>query len=84
MANIASRINDDKTAMNRKKKPKNQLLFDLQMKYKELYDEVTKIISGKKGSKHVWIPMAKSIVKNLLNCWKAKGEILCQSAAKPL
>lgn len=50
MANIASRINDDKTAMNRKKKPKNQLLFDLQMKYKELYDEVTKIISGKKGS----------------------------------
>lgn len=50
MANIAAKINDDKTLMNRKKKPKNQLLFDLQMKYKELYDEVTKIISGKKGS----------------------------------
>ena len=50
MANIAARINDDKTAMNRKKKPKNQLLFDLQMKYRELYDEIRKIISGKKGS----------------------------------
>lgn len=50
MANIAARINDDKTMMNRKKKPKNQLLFDLQMKYKELYDEVTKILSGKKGT----------------------------------
>ena len=51
MANLAARINDDRTAMNRKRKPKNNLLFDLQMKYKELYDEINKIISGKKGSK---------------------------------
>lgn len=50
MANLAARINDDRTAMNRKRKPKNNLLFDLQMKYKELYDEINKIISGKKGS----------------------------------
>lgn len=50
IANLAARINDDKTKMNREKKPKNQLLFDMQMKYKELYTELTKIISGKKGS----------------------------------
>lgn len=50
MANIAAKINDDKTKMNRARKPKNQLLFDLQMKFKELYDEIVKIMSGKKGS----------------------------------
>jgi len=78
MANIAARINDDKTAMNRKKKPKNQLLFDLQMKYRELYDEIRKIISGKKGSREfLWIPVAKSTENNLLNCWKAKLERAC-------
>ena len=74
MARIASNINDDKTKMNSKLKPKNQLLYELQMKFKELYDELTKILSGKKGTKScVWFPMAKSIVKNLLNCWKAKS-----------
>lgn len=51
IASIADKINDDRFKMNQKKKPKNQLLFDLQMKYKELYDELTKIISGKKGSR---------------------------------
>ena len=50
IATIAAKINDDRTKMNRKKKPKNQLLFDMQMKYKELYTELTSIISGKKGS----------------------------------
>ena len=50
IANIVAKINEDRIKMYRKKKPKNQLLFDLQMKYKELYDELTKIISGKKGS----------------------------------
>ena len=50
IASLASRINDDKTTMSRKKKPKDQLLYKLQMKYKELYDELLKIISGKKGS----------------------------------
>ena len=76
MARIASNINDDKTKMNSKLKPKNQLLYELQMKFKELYDELTKILSGKKGTKScVWFPMAKSIVKNLLNCWEAKSII---------
>lgn len=50
LANIGDKINDDRTKMNRKKKPKNTLLFDMQMKYKDLYDKLTKIISGKKGS----------------------------------
>lgn len=50
MTNIAAKINDDTTIMSRARKPKNQLLFDLQMKLKELYDEIVKIISGKKGS----------------------------------
>ena len=50
LANLADKINDDKIEMNRKKKPKNMLLFDMQTKYKELYDRITAIISGKKGS----------------------------------
>ncbi len=50
MANLVARINDDRIKMNRRRKPKNQLLFDLQMKYKKLYDEILKILSGKKGS----------------------------------
>ena len=49
MAVLAAKINDDKTIMSRKRKPKNQLLFNLQIKYKKLYDEILKIISGKKG-----------------------------------
>ena len=51
IAKLAKTINDDSIKMNRKKKPKDQLLFDMQMKYKALYDELTKIISGKKGSR---------------------------------
>ena len=50
MASLASKINDDKTSMSKKKKPKDQLLYNLQKKYKELYEELLKIISGKKGS----------------------------------
>ena len=50
MTKLASDINMDKTKMDRKIKPKNQLLFDFQMKFKELYDELTKILSGKKGT----------------------------------
>lgn len=51
MTKLASDINMDKTKMDRKVKPKNQLLFDFQMKFKELYDELTKILSGKKGTR---------------------------------
>lgn len=51
MARIAAIINDDSTKMNSKRKPKNQSLYELQMKFKELYDELTKILSGKKGTR---------------------------------
>lgn len=47
---LAAAINRDSNKMDKQKKPKNQLLYDMQMKYKELYDEILKIISGKKGS----------------------------------
>lgn len=42
-------INKDKTKMDRKKKLKNDLLFNLQIKYMELYAEIEAILSGKKG-----------------------------------
>lgn len=42
-------INKSTTRFNKKIKPKNQLLYDLQMKYMELYKEIEDIISGKKG-----------------------------------
>ena len=78
MARIASVINDDKTKMAAKLKPKNQLLFELQVQFKKLYDELTKILSGKKGTREtLWCPTAKSVVKNLLNCWKAKLVVAC-------
>jgi hypothetical protein len=35
--------------MSNKKKPKNELLFDIQMKIQELYQEIINILSGKKG-----------------------------------
>ena len=50
MARMASHINDDKTKMSSKRKPKNQMLFELQEQFKKLYDELTKILSGKKGT----------------------------------
>ena len=76
IAKLSDAINKDNTKMNKKTKPKNQLLLDMQMEIKKLYDEITKIISGKKGSKHVWIPVAKSTENNLLNCWKAKAKAM--------
>lgn len=50
LANLAAKVNDDRTIMSRKLKPKNQLLFDMQMKYQKLYGELIKILSGKKGT----------------------------------
>ena len=50
MTKLASYINDDNMLMTAKSKPKNQLLFELQIQFKRLYDEITKILSGKKGT----------------------------------
>lgn len=49
MASLIARINVTKLKINRKRKPKNQLLYDLQMKQQELYDYILKVLSGKKG-----------------------------------
>lgn len=50
MASLAVRINSNGLKMNRNKKSKNELLYDLQMKIKELFDEIQKILAGKKGA----------------------------------
>jgi hypothetical protein len=53
MAHLATKINDDRYKINRKTKPKSQLLYNLQAKYMELNEEINQILSGKKGSKSV-------------------------------
>lgn len=49
MASLAAKINNNKLKMNRKRKAKNELLYDLQMKFQELYSNISKMLSGKKG-----------------------------------
>lgn len=47
---LAAKINSDNLNLNRNKKSKNELLFDFQKNVKKLFDEINKILSGKKGS----------------------------------
>lgn len=47
---LKTEINNDSLKMFRKKKPKLQRLFDLQMKVNELYSSIEAILSGKKGA----------------------------------
>ena len=47
--NLVDKINKSDTTMSNKKKPKNKLLFDIQMEVQKLYDEIVSIMSGKKG-----------------------------------
>ncbi len=84
MANLAARINDDRYKINRKNKPKEQLLFGLQMKYMELDESINQILSGKKGAEVLNGALyTKGTENNFLNCWKAKRlATSCQSAAK--
>lgn len=49
LVRLAVSINKDDLKMNRKRKPKNQLLFDMQTKLCDLYKELEAILSGKKG-----------------------------------
>ena len=49
MASITAKINNNKLKINRRRKVKNQLLYDLQMKFQELYSSVYKVLAGKKG-----------------------------------
>lgn len=49
MCKYASEINNDNVKILRKRKAKNRLLYELQMKYMKLYKEVEDICSTKKG-----------------------------------
>lgn len=49
MTKIASTLNNTYFKRAYKKKPKNFLLYDLNMKYMELYAEIEEILNGKKG-----------------------------------
>ena len=72
MTHLVAKINDDRYKINRKSKPKSQLLYNLQMKYMKLDEEINQILSGKKGSRQTWSTKMKVLVKNFLNCWEAK------------
>ena len=47
--NNVARINKDQKKMDNDPKTKNLKLYDTQMKFKELADEILDILSGKKG-----------------------------------
>ena len=47
---LATKINNDSLRMHRYTKTKNDLLCDFQKNVKKLFDEINKILSGKKGS----------------------------------
>lgn len=49
IAKFAAIINKDDLKIYRNKKSKKKLLYDLQMKYNDLYTEIESILSGKKG-----------------------------------
>lgn len=50
MTHFVARINDDRYKINKKNKPKEQLLYNLQKKYMELDEAINQILSGKKGA----------------------------------
>lgn len=50
LVGLATKINSDSLNINRYKKTKNDFLYDFQMNVKNLFDEINKILSGKKGS----------------------------------
>lgn len=50
ISQLANRINKRSTKLYQQKKPKDRMLFKLQMKWNELYASIEQIISGKAGS----------------------------------
>lgn len=51
IANLVKRVNmNQKIKSNRKTKPVNQLLYNIQDNYNQLYEEIVSILSGKKGT----------------------------------
>jgi hypothetical protein len=49
IAGLAAKLNSDKIFSRGRKKPTNQILYDIQMKYMEIYADLEKIIAQKKG-----------------------------------
>ena len=49
LCRLAAQINQTNTRMDRKRKPKNQLLYDFQIRVGKLYTEIINILKGKKG-----------------------------------
>ena len=92
LVRLAVAINKDNLQMNRKKKPKNQLLYDMQIKLNDLYKELEKTISGKKGSirslfggrynfsaRSVIVPDPKLRIDEVTLSYKALVELLQQT-----
>ena len=50
MNKLVAHINNTKTGIESRRKQKQEMLYDLQMKYMELYQEVLNILDGKKGT----------------------------------
>lgn len=50
MAKLVLQLNETKFKGPKRRKPREELLYDLTMKYQELYAEIENILSGKKGS----------------------------------
>lgn len=50
MAKLAEKVNEDNISFQRIEKYRASLLWDLQDKYMELYEEIEKILSGKRGN----------------------------------
>ena len=63
------RINNDKRKMNRDPKIKNSELYEVQIKYMELVDEVMDILNGKKGQLRSLVGGQLSAQFILINCF---------------
>lgn len=49
IAGLAAKLNKSKIYSRGRKKPTNQILYDIQMKYMEIYADLEKVIAQKKG-----------------------------------
>lgn len=91
MTKLSIEINNDKLSIYKKKKTKNQLLLDLQIKFCKLYAELEKILAGKKGSfrtvfggrynftsRVVIVPNPKLRIDEVVMPYKAMVELLQQ------
>lgn len=91
MVKLTTEINNDELKIFKKKKTKNTLLLDLQFKFCELYSELEKLVSGKKGtfrtvfggrynftSRNVIVPNPDLRIDEVVMPYKAMVELLQQ------